>query len=181
MLQWLFPYNRIVPLLSNLQLSLENTLGASDITGQWVCIFVVSEALPWVIVEILTGGRVHAWCRRELDGKTCTFCFKTTDRKWVWAREKVQLDSCCGPVTRLEGLLPSFADVVSEFGDALFLLFQGIQDNAHWRLLQTYSLHFIFQLVLEVSKSQGCMDEHHWKKWQHQRENSLYMFLFLIM
>lgn len=66
-----------------------------------------------------------------------------------------------GPVTRLEGLLPSFADVVSEFGDALFLLFQGIQDNAHWRLLQTYSLHFIFQLVLEVSKSQGCVDEHH--------------------
>lgn len=65
------------------------------------------------------------------------------------------------PITRLEGLLPSFADVVSEFGDALFLLFQGIQDNAHRRLLQTYSLHFIFQLVLEVSKSQGCVDEHH--------------------
>lgn len=73
---------------------------------------------------------------------------------------KSALDSCCGPVTRLEGLLPSFADVVSEFGDALFLLFQGVQNNAHRRLLQTYSLHFIFQLVLEVSKSQGCVDEH---------------------
>lgn len=67
----------------------------------------------------------------------------------------------CGPITRRACLLPRFADVVSQFGDALFLLFQGVQDDAHWRLLQTYSLHFILQLVLEVSKSQGCMDEHH--------------------
>lgn len=79
----------------------------------------------------------------------------------------MQPDSCCGAPS-LGGLclLPRFADVVSKFVDVIFLLFQGIQDNAHRSFLQADSLHFIFQLVLEVAKSQGCVDEH-----QQQRKS----------
>lgn len=88
-------------------------------------------------------------------------------------KQKVGLDkancSSLSPAAPSPGslyLFLHFTDVVSEFADVFFLLFKGIQDDAHWRPLQTKSLHFILHFVLEVPKSQRRVDKH-----QQQRKS----------
>lgn len=62
---------------------------------------------------------------------------------------------------RCSCLLLHFRYVVSQFVDTILLLFQSIQYDAHWGLLQAYSFHLVLQLVLYVPEPQRSMDEHH--------------------
>lgn len=81
-------------------------------------------------------------------------------RKTSFDKSKQQLNSCNREYHQITcTLFLHFSNVVSQFVDALFLLFKCIQHYAHRGLLQSYSFHFILQFVLYVPKPQRSMDK----------------------